>query len=102
MPAVEVSAQVLEFVQALAPEPRRRLRIAIRGLAANRGNLRDLDGPLHGYSRLRAGPYRMLLARGASADGCPTIFCIFAERRDVVYAVFSDMLRRQLLGDEEN
>ena len=99
MPAVEVSAQVLAFVQALAPEPRRRLRLAIRGLANDRGDLRDLDGPLQGCSRLRVGPYRVLLARGASPGGRPTVFCVFAERRNVVYAVFSDMLRRRLLSD---
>lgn len=96
---VEVSDQVVAFVRSLSPEPRRRVRLALRRLADERGDVRDLEGPLRGFSRLRVGPYRIVFARAAEPGRSPCIRCLFAERRDTVYAVFSDMLKRHLLAD---
>jgi len=39
---VRVEAQVEEFVKSLAPDPRRRLRQAIKGLASGRGDIKRL------------------------------------------------------------
>ena len=36
---VEISDQVLNFVRSLAPEPRRSLRLALRGLEDERGDM---------------------------------------------------------------
>lgn len=95
---VELSEQVVSFVRAQAPEPRRRLRLALRRLALERGDIRALAGPLGGYSRLRVGPFRVLFVREAPPAGAPPcIRCLFAERRDTVYAVFSAMLKRDIL-----
>lgn len=96
---LEVSDQVLEFVQGQAPEIRHRLRLAIRRLAAERGDARALVGPLQGYSRLRVGAFRIVFAQTMGKDRQPCRRCVFAERRDVVYAIFSDMLRRHLTRD---
>lgn len=97
---VEVTDQVVTFVRALPPEPRRRIRLALRHLAGERGDIRVLEGPLSGYSRLRVGPYRLIFARVAEVGKSACILCLFAERRDTVYAVFSDMLKRSLLKNE--
>ena len=94
---VELSTQVLNFVRRQAPEPRRNLRQALRGLAAERGDIKTLEGPLNGYQRLRVGPFRIVFAY-AVAPGRPTcIRCVFAERRDLVYTVFRKMLEQRLL-----
>jgi mRNA-degrading endonuclease RelE of RelBE toxin-antitoxin system len=95
---VELSDQVLRFVQTQAPQPRRKLRLALRGLESERGDIKDLQGPLSRYSRLRVGAFRVLFIREPDASGVSCIRCIFAERRDTVYTVFSHMLKRDILG----
>lgn len=88
---VEWSAQVERFVLAQAPEPRRHLRLAIRHLAEDAGDLKPLVDDLRGYSRLRVGPYRVIY-REDSKVGQRLIKCLFAERRNVVYELFTEML----------
>jgi len=88
---IKPSAQVAQFLRSLAPEPRRQLRLGIRALAQNRGDLKALEGDLAGYWRLRVGSYRVILWRGAGV-----IECVFAERRSIVYEVFAAELRRKL------
>ena len=61
---VEVAPQVESFVKAQAPEPRRRLTRAIKGLARNQGDTKALEGRLGQYSRLRVGGYRVLFPNG--------------------------------------
>ena len=95
---VEVSDQVAEYIRRQPPEPRRRLRSALRGLAAGRGDIKSLEGPLSGYCRLRVGGHRVLLAYGSSESGAAVIKCIFAERRDLVYEIFQRLVEEQLRG----
>jgi len=85
---VRLAAQVVDFVRSQAPEPRRRLRRALKDLAAEKGDVRPLEGSLQDYSRLRVGSYRVIL-RHASAK---TIDCVFAERREIVYEVFAEAM----------
>jgi mRNA-degrading endonuclease RelE of RelBE toxin-antitoxin system len=94
---VEVSEQVAAFVRRQAPEPRRRLRLALRRLASERGDIRALEGPLRGYHRLRVGPFRVVFATTADTGQPACIHCLFAERRDIVYTVFSRVLQRNIL-----
>lgn len=95
---VELSDQVITFVMCQHPEPRRKLRLALRKLASERGDIKMLEGPLSGYQRLRVGPYRVLFAYCTSPGPGTRIQCIFAERRDTVYTVFRQMLEDDLLG----
>ena len=95
---VELSEQVVAFVRSQAPEPRRRLRLALRQLEAERGDVKTLQGPLSFYSRLRVGAFRIIFTRESEEQGPLRIRCIFAERRDTVYTVFSHMLKHDLLG----
>ncbi len=96
---VEVSDQVLDFVRSQAPEPRRRLRMALRKLEAEHGDIKSLEGPLGGYHRLRVGPYRILFAYGADTGREKRLRCLFAERRDIVYEIFSTMLQQRMLEE---
>jgi mRNA interferase RelE/StbE len=85
---VLIAEQVRDFVARQAPEPRRLLRQALRGLAKNRGDVKHLEGPLDGYCRLRVHGYRIIFAY---ADG-EVIECVFAERRGIVYEIFGQLM----------
>ena len=94
---VRLAPQVVEFVRRQAPEPRRRLRRALRDLAAGKGDVQPLEGPLEDYCRLRVGPYRIILCYATSK----TIDCVFAERRRLVYEVFAERMLELLSGKQE-
>lgn len=96
MVKVEVSDQVLAFVRRQAPIPRRRLRLALRKLASERGDIKSLEGPLSSYCRLRTGAYRVLFVYAVDADNSSCIRCVFAERRDVVYSLFNAILEKKM------
>lgn len=91
-----VTTQVEEFVKALAPEPRRSLRTAIRALADDRGDIKALEGPLAGYGRLRVSGYRVIF-KERSERGVRVIDCIYAERRPVVYELSTRLLAEQAM-----
>jgi len=95
---VELSEQVVRFIRAQAPEPRRRLSRALRKLESERGDIKVLQGPLERYSRLRVGTYRSIFVRESGPKTPAGIRCLYAERRDTVYTVFSHMLKHDLLG----
>lgn len=92
---VQVSEQVLNFVRGQAPETRRQLRLALRKLAGERGDIKALEGPLAGFHRLRVGSYRIVFAYVPDSRA---IRCIFAQQRSVVYLLMEDLLRRKLLA----
>lgn len=92
---VQVEAQVEAFVKSLAPEPRRRLTLAIKALAKDRGDVKRLEGKLAGYSRLRVAGYRIIFAERSNA-GERIIDCIYAEKRAVVYELFVRLLSESL------
>ncbi|MBM3861229.1 MAG: hypothetical protein FJ395_16500 [Verrucomicrobia bacterium] len=94
---VELDPQVASFVRSLAPEPRRRLRAALRDLEREQGDLRSLEGNLAGYWRLRVGSYRVLL-RFYTAQQQRVARCLFAERRSVVYELFAELIT----GERQN
>jgi len=89
---VELSEQVVDFVRRLPPDPRRRLRRALRDLAHERGDLKPLEGPLEDYCRLRVGAYRVVVSYAKRR----TIQCIFAERRSIVYELLVQLFESQL------
>ena len=89
---VLLAEQVVDFVRRLPPEPKQRLRRALRGLATGRGDIKPLEAPLQGYCRLRVGGYRVVFAYGKRG----TIECIFAEQRSIVYELLLERLRDRL------
>jgi mRNA-degrading endonuclease RelE of RelBE toxin-antitoxin system len=88
MTRVNLSAQVVDFCGTLAPQPRRKLRLALRNLSREEGDIKSLEGTLTGYHRLRSGSYRVIFSRRVRS-GKPQIDCIFAEHRSLVYEIFS-------------
>jgi mRNA-degrading endonuclease RelE of RelBE toxin-antitoxin system len=94
---VVLAAQVVDFVRRLPPEPRQRLRRALRGLSREQGDLKPLEAPLEGYCRLRVGGYRVMFAYGKRGS----VECIFTEQRSVVYELLLERLRDRLKGGDE-
>jgi mRNA-degrading endonuclease RelE of RelBE toxin-antitoxin system len=88
MTKVNLAAQVVDFFCQLAPEPRKRLRAALRGLEREEGDIKSLEGKLTGYQRLRSGSHRVIFTRQVRC-GKPEIDCIFVEHRSLVYEVFT-------------
>jgi mRNA-degrading endonuclease RelE of RelBE toxin-antitoxin system len=94
---VVLARQVLEFVRRLPPEPKRRLRRALRELTREKGDIRALEPPLDGYCRLRVGGYRIVFSYAKGR----TIECIFAEQRSVVYELLLERVLDRLRSGEE-
>lgn len=91
---VNLAAQVVDFFGQLAPEPRKKLRLALRRLEQEKGDIQSLEGKLTGYQRLRSGSHRVVFARKVR-NGKPEIDCVFAEHRALVYEVFTAALALQ-------
>ena len=92
-----LAKQVVDFVRRLPPEPKHRLRNAIKELAREQGDIKPLESPLDGYCRLRVGGYRIVFAYGKR----DTIECIYAERRSVVYELLLEQLANRLRSGHE-
>lgn len=85
---VRLARQVVDFVETLAPEPRRALRLGIKNLP--KGNVRMLEGKLSQFARLRVRGFRVVY-RERRERGERVFDCIFAERRSVVYDLFEQL-----------
>lgn len=93
--SVKVTPQVESFVKSLAPDPRRRLTHAIKSLAKDQGDRKQLEGKLQGYLRLRVAGYRVIY-KERMQNGQRTLDCVFAENRAVVYEIFLRLLSEGL------
>ena len=81
---LRLALQVIAYIGRLVPEPRRAVKLALKELRAERGDIRTLEGPLAGYNRLRVGRHRIIFAY--AEDGA--IEAVFIEDRSLVYDVF--------------
>jgi mRNA-degrading endonuclease RelE of RelBE toxin-antitoxin system len=81
---VQVLEQVKMFIDTLAPESRKKMRLGLRGLETERGDCVALKEKLGGYHRLRIGGYRVLYRYRPGK----VIECVFAESRSLVYHLF--------------
>jgi mRNA-degrading endonuclease RelE of RelBE toxin-antitoxin system len=84
MKAVRLSHQVREYLRHLPPVPKQRVRDALRGLGALEGDLKELEPPLDGYTRLRIYQFRLILKIQEA-----TVDVIFLEKRSIVYELFA-------------
>ncbi len=91
-----IGPQVEAFVKALAPEPRRALTRAIKGLARGPGDTRALEGKLTGWYRLRVSGYRVLF-KESSESGVRVFNCVYANYRSIVYEMFAQLLADELI-----
>ena len=93
---IRVESQLEALVKSLAPDPRRRLRLAVKGLETGRGDIKSLEGNLAGYNRLSVTGYRVIF-KERSERGVRIIDCVFAERRALVYEIFVSLLAGQVM-----
>jgi mRNA-degrading endonuclease RelE of RelBE toxin-antitoxin system len=70
------------------------MKKALRDLARERGDIKRLEGPLSEYCRLRVHGYRVVFAYADRGR----IQCVFAERRNIVYEVFAELVVARILG----
>jgi len=84
---VRVQDEVLNYLKLLPPEPRHALRLGIRGLQEEKGDIRSLTDELGGYYRLRVGKYRVIFTYRLE-DGRRSIDCVYAGQRAWIYEVF--------------
>lgn len=92
MISVRIQREVLDYLKKLPPQPRHALRVAIKDLARERGDIRSLTDDLEGFQRLRVGSHRVIFEYGMT-KGRRTITCIFAGPRKWIYEVFQGRLK---------
>ena len=83
---VIVHSRVRDFCKALPPDPRKKFRSVIRGLAQFKGDIKPLAGDLAGTYRVRSGSYRVIFSIRMK-EGRQVIYCHYAQHRSVVYEV---------------
>ena len=88
---VIVGEWVKNFLQSLPPEPRRRLSTGIKGLAEGKGDIKQLEGRLAPYWRLRVERMRVIFDQRA-IRGERQVICFFADHRATVYSVLEQLL----------
>lgn len=90
---VRIQEEVFDYLRRLAPEARHALRMAIKGLCLEEGDIRPLADELEGFHRLRVGTHRVVFEY-ETVRGARLITCVFAGSRNWVYAVFQSRLRQ--------
>jgi mRNA-degrading endonuclease RelE of RelBE toxin-antitoxin system len=94
---VHSRVQVKRFVGSLAPETRRRVKAAMRDLAAEQGDCLPLRETYAGFHRLRVGGYRIVFRYLPGR----VIECVFAEERSLVYQLFDREMMEHLRQEKE-
>jgi len=93
---VRVGWRVEDFLGTLAPEPRRGLWRGIKGLAKGEGDIKQLEGKLASFSRLRVGRMRVIYDVQIVA-GDRQVLCLFAGHRATVYTLVEQLLASGLV-----
>ena len=81
------SDQVAGWLRGLAPESKRRVRIALRGLERWQGDVKPLRGELEGFYRLRVGGYRIVYRMISRS----LVRLEYADTRDAAYEAFRQL-----------
>ena len=89
---VKTSEQVVGFASRLAPEQRRSIKLALKELQEERGDICSLEGNLSSYYRLRVGRFRIIFAY--QQDGA--IAVLYIEERRLVYELFEAQFIKRL------
>lgn len=90
MMKILASAEFSEWLFALPPQPKRRIRLALRKLEKGQGDVKALQGSLEGFCRLRVGGMRLIFRY----QGSQTIYVEYGNTRDAVYELFQQYLRK--------
>src|SRR5687768_8575848 len=95
---VVIGEQVKAFLESLAPESRRKLWSGIKKLPSGKGDIKQLEGLLAPYWRLRVGRMRVVFDQ-RSVKGERQLVCFFADYRATVYSVLEQLLASGLLDE---
>ncbi len=95
---VIVGECVKSFLDSLAPEPRRKLWRGIKELSQDKGDIKQLEGRLAPYWRLRVDRMRVIYDQRALA-GERRLICFFADYRATVYSVLAQLLSSGLIAE---
>lgn len=93
---IRLGSQVADFIGKLAPEPKRALREALKGIAEGKSDIKLLEGKLGDFHRLRCGRIRVIYQE-CTVRGERQIRCFYAGYRTSVYDVFEQLLTADLL-----
>jgi hypothetical protein len=85
---ISASEQVRGWLLALPPQTKRRVRLALRGLARGRGDVMALVNPLTGCNRLRIGGLRIIHRQTSARE----IQLEYGNTRGVIYELFQQLL----------
>ena len=85
------SDEVQQWLIALPPETKKRVRSALRDLQNGRGDIKALQGELEGFCRLRIGGLRIVYSQHRGQ----IIRLEYADSRDVVYETFLKVLQEK-------
>ena len=88
---ISASDQVQGWLVALPPSTKLRVRLALRELEKNKGDIRALEKKLSGWCRLRVGGLRIIYRRLPGQ----IIRFDYADSRDAVYENFLEVLARR-------
>lgn len=91
MVPVKIRQEVINFLRRLPAEPRHKLKMAIKGLGEEKGDIRALTDDLEGFYRLSVGRYRVIFQYEIHG-GSRLIACIFAGPRGWIYEVFGSRI----------
>ncbi len=81
-------SQRKRWLAGLPPQTKHRIRLALRGLARGRGDIKGLMGPLTGFNRLRVGGLRIIFRQPSAKE----ILLEYANTRDVIYELYREIL----------
>ena len=88
---VTLEQQPVDFIKRQPPQIRKRLRNALHAVEQGAAFPELLEDELEGFYKLKVESFRLILESAASKEG-PRFRVIFAERRKVVYEMFSQLL----------
>ncbi len=91
MIAVRIQDEVMDHLRRLGPQPRHALRLAIKDLAYEKGDIKALIDALAGFYRLRVGSHRVVFEYQVIASQ-RVITCVFTGPRKWIYEVFQSRL----------
>jgi mRNA-degrading endonuclease RelE of RelBE toxin-antitoxin system len=89
--SIRITEEVLDYLRKQPPQPRHALRMAIKALAKEQGDIRPLTEELEGFFRLRVGSHRVIFEY-EMIGGKRIITCVFAGSRRWIYEVFQSRL----------
>lgn len=95
---IKIGPRAENFIRTLSPAPKSALRQGIKGLEKDLGDLKQLEGRLAGYSRLRVRRIRVIF-KVEVIRGERVIFCVYANYRPVVYELFEQLLASGLIEE---